>query len=210
MYKIDSSSKLKYMIGIDEVGRGPLAGPVCVAAFAIPISTYEEVMDQALKETDIPIRDSKQLTKLQRIKWYQYLKTKKKEGIFNYSISYMSSAKIDKIGISKCIEKALNRSLSSLGINPVECIVYLDGGLHAKSEYVNQLTVIKGDELYPVISFASIIAKVSRDKRMCNLIKKYPNHGFENNVGYGTKSHYEAIKEHGQTPIHRKSYIHHK
>ncbi|MDD3663122.1 MAG: ribonuclease HII, partial [Candidatus Pacebacteria bacterium] len=82
------------------------------------------------------------------------------------------------------------------------------GGLHAPKEFVNQETIIKGDETYPVISLASIIAKVSRDKVMENFAKKYPEYGFDKNAGYGTKAHYEAIKKSGLTPIHRKSYIH--
>ena len=86
--------------------------------------------------------------------------------------------------------------------------IFLDGGLHAPAEYINQETIIRGDELHPIISLASIIAKVSRDRVMNNYSKKYPEYGFDHHAGYGTKAHYEAIKKHGQTPIHRKTFIH--
>ena len=86
--------------------------------------------------------------------------------------------------------------------------IFLDGGLHAPVEYVNQETIIRGDELHPVISLASIVAKVSRDAIMTKYSKNYPEYGFEKHSGYGTKAHYEAIKKHGQTPIHRRSFIH--
>jgi ribonuclease HII len=85
--------------------------------------------------------------------------------------------------------------------------VYLDGGLHAPVEYIHQETIIRGDELHPVISMASIMAKVSRDRIMTKFALEYPEYGFENHSGYGTKAHYEAIKKHGQTPIHRKSFM---
>ena len=88
------------------------------------------------------------------------------------------------------------------------CKIFLDGGLHAPAEYVNQETIIRGDELHPVISLASIVAKVSRDAIMTKYSKNYPEYGFEKHSGYGTKAHYEAIKKYGQTPIHRKSFIH--
>jgi len=86
--------------------------------------------------------------------------------------------------------------------------IYLDGGLEAPVEYIHQETIIRGDELHPVISMASIMAKVSRDRIMTKFALEYPEYGFERHVGYGTKAHYEAIKKHGQTPIHRKSFIH--
>jgi ribonuclease HII len=85
--------------------------------------------------------------------------------------------------------------------------IYLDGGLKAPSEYKNQKTVIKGDELHPVISCASIVAKVSRDRLMDDYTKEYPEYGFENHAGYGTKAHYDAIKKHGVTVLHRKSFL---
>ena len=85
--------------------------------------------------------------------------------------------------------------------------IFLDGGLKAPEKYVNQQTIIKGDELHPIISCASIVAKVSRDKIMTNYAKEFPEYGFQNHMGYGTKAHYEAIKRHGLTVLHRKSFM---
>jgi len=198
----------KYIVGIDEVGRGPIAGPVCVVAFKLLSVDYQSLVENSKKELKTPLRDSKKLSKKQRDKWFEYLKVTKIEGLCDYSVSFVSSENIDKFGISKCIKKALSDSLKKLKMNPKEVKVLLDGGLHAPEEYINQETIIKGDELHPVISFASIVAKVSRDKVMFDYSKIYPQYGFDKHVGYGTKNHYEAIKKHGQTPIHRKTFIH--
>lgn len=219
----------KYIIGIDEVGRGPIAGPVAVCAFMLkhnyelPITNYELKLPK--------LKDSKKLSKKQRELWFNFLKEQKEKGNCDYAVSFVSSENIDKFGIAKCIQKALDTSLKKITsqeiffersrdvgggsgarpsqkVFPVSFKIFLDGGLHAPAEYINQETIIKGDELHPVISMASIIAKVSRDKIMTDYAKEYPEYGFEQHVGYGTKAHYEAIKKHGQTPIHRKTFIH--
>jgi ribonuclease HII len=220
--------QIKYIVGIDEVGRGPIAGPVAVCAFLIKDNS---ILDNQ-KEKKLPkLKDSKKLSKKQREVWFEYLKVAKAEGFCDYAVSFVSGENIDKFGIAKCIQKALNKSLSEItkqdnsnssrftqidlrhtatqNLNYLASYhIYLDGGLHAPKEYINQETIIKGDELHPVISCASIMAKVMRDRVMTKFAKEYPEYGFENHVGYGTKSHYDAIKKHGQTPIHRKSFIH--
>lgn len=200
---------IKYIIGIDEVGRGPIAGPVAVCAFMIKDNSFSTTpTDKKLPK----LKDSKKLTKRQRVTWFNYLKDNKEKGLCDFSVSFVSSENIDKFGISKCIQKALNKSLSNLVIScnlePRTCNLFLDGGLHAPVEYINQETIIKGDELHPIISMASIMAKVTRDRIMVNYAKEYPEYGFEKHSGYGTKAHYTAIKKHGQTPIHRKTFIH--
>lgn len=205
-----ASNAVKYIVGIDEVGRGPIAGPVCVAAFKLSLADYMSFVEKAKEEIKIPIRDSKKLNKKQREAWFEYLKVAKAEGLCDFSTSFVSSEMIDKFGISKCIKKALAESLNKLKVGPKEVKVLLDGGLHAPEEYINQETIIKGDELHPVISMASVVAKVSRDKVMFDYSKTYSQYGFDKHVGYGTKFHYEAIKKHGQTPIHRKTFIHTK
>lgn len=199
----------KYIIGIDEVGRGPIAGPVAVCAFLIK----DEKILENQKEKNLPkLKDSKKLSKKQREVWFEYLKGACAEGFCDYSVSFVSSENIDKFGIAKCIQKALDSSLLKLlktsGLEPRTCNLFLDGGLHAPIEYTNQETIIKGDELHPVISCASIMAKVMRDNVMTKYAKEYPEYGFDGHVGYGTKKHYDAIKKHGQTPIHRKTFIH--
>ncbi|MEI6660394.1 MAG: ribonuclease HII [bacterium] len=195
---------MKYIVGIDEVGRGPIAGPVAVCAFLC----HPDFFDKISPEDKLPkLKDSKKLSKIQRGKWFKYLKSKKDLGECDYCVSYVSADNIDKFGISKCIKKALNSSLAKVAQNPEEVSVYLDGGLKAGEEFMHQETIIKGDELHPVISCASIVAKVSRDKVMSKFSEEYPGYGFEKHSGYGTSAHYEAIKNHGVTPIHRKSFL---
>ncbi|MFA7000313.1 MAG: ribonuclease HII [Candidatus Paceibacterota bacterium] len=221
----------KYIIGIDEVGRGPLAGPVAVCAFLMKDGSFINGQFPTCQTCGkLPkLRDSKKLSKKQREEWFEYLKVAKTLGLCDYAVSFVSPENIDKFGIAKCIQKALNESLkkiTSSGIknsrvftpkgpyadenfqSPTSYKIFLDGGLHAPVEYVNQETIIRGDELHPVISLASIVAKVSRDRIMTKYAEQYPEYGFEKHVGYGTKAHYSAIKTHGQTPIHRKSFIH--
>lgn len=196
----------RYIVGIDEVGRGPLAGPVAVCAFLMRDESFLENQ----KDKKLPkLKDSKKLSKKQREEWFEYLKVAKTEGLCDFVVSFVSPENIDKFGIAKCIQKALNQSLEKVTSQDYSSFqIFLDGGLKAPVEYVNQQTIIRGDELHPVISLASIVAKVSRDRVMAEYGEKYPEYGFEKHSGYGTKAHYEAIKKHGQTPIHRKSFIH--
>ena len=195
------------IIGIDEVGRGPIAGPVAVSAFLCARQDLAEI----LKGIDLPIRDSKKLTKKQREKWFEYLKSEKEKGNCDFAVSIVSALQIDKFGIVPSIQKALNSSLFNLLktslLEPRNYNLMLDGGLKAPKEYVNQQTIIKGDELHPVISCASIIAKVTRDNLMAKYATEFPNYGFERHVGYGTRAHYLAIKTHGLTPLHRKTFL---
>jgi ribonuclease HII len=221
--------QMKYIVGIDEVGRGPIAGPVAVCAFLIKDDTF---LKNPTHKKLPKLKDSKKLTKKQRVTWFNYLKDQKEKGFCDYAVSFVSPENIDKFGIVKCIQKALNESLANVTSQNSTNFprftpegpytdknlqnsasfdsfqIFLDGGLHAPVEYINQETIIRGDEIYPVISMASIMAKVSRDRIMINYAKIYPEYGFESHVGYGTKSHYSAIKKHGQTTIHRKSFIH--
>ncbi len=192
---------MKYIIGIDEVGRGPIAGPVAVCAFKCHSTFFD------LISIDTPLRDSKKLTKKQRKKWFEYLSDEKKKGNCDFAVSMVSAEWIDKVGIVRAISKALNTSLLKIAKTPHEVHVYLDGGLKAPKEFTHQETIIKGDELYPVISCASIVAKVSRDHLMTLHAKKYPEYGFGNNMGYGTKAHYEVITKNGLTKIHRRTFL---
>ena len=201
--------KLLDIVGIDEVGRGPIAGPVAVCAFKLLITDYESLIKNAEAELGIKLKDSKKLTKKQREKWFEYLKTLKQTGNCDFAVSMVSAEWIDKVGIVRAIQKALDASLSKLNTNDklLAAKVILDGGLKAPKEFTNQETVIKGDELHPVISCASIIAKVTRDTLMTTYAKEYPEYGYEKHSGYGTKAHYEAIKKYGMTPLHRKSFL---
>lgn len=193
----------RYIVGIDEVGRGPIAGPVAVGAFICREDFFTTIT------IDTPLRDSKKLTKIQREKWFEYLKEEKKKGNCDFSVSLVSAFDIDKFGIVPCINKALNKSLRNIiNFQDLDLFsIYLDGGLKAPKEYINQETIVKGDELYPVISCASIMAKVSRDNLMDKYGKEFPVYGFEKHMGYGTKAHYDAIKKHGIIELHRKTYL---
>lgn len=188
---------VKYLIGIDEVGKGPLAGPVCTCSMIISKNFNMSVF--------CGVKDSKQLSAKKREEWFEKIKEFKKKGFVDYKISYVNNSEIDKIGISKSIQKAINKCLKN--INPKTCQVLLDGGLKAPKEFLNQKTIIKGDEKKKVISLASIVAKVSRDKLMCDLSKKYPRYGFDKHKGYGTVLHIKKIKKYGFCKIHRKTYL---
>lgn len=206
-----------FTIGIDEVGRGPLAGPVAVCAFGFCVrqdltQDFNIFIENAKTEHKLKLKDSKKLSAKQREKWLEVILDWQKQGICDFAISYVSNENIDKFGIAPCIKKALAESLKKLleknKLQPADCRVLLDGGLKAPDEYINQETFIKGDEDYPQISFASIVAKVSRDKIMANYAKKYPQYGLDTNMGYGSSAHMQALKTHGLTPIHRKTFIH--
>lgn len=198
-----------YIIGIDEVGRGPLAGPVTVAAVALSIKLKTKNLKLKTK-----LRDSKKLSHKQRERWFQYII---KESELPYATASVSPKIIDIINISKAANLAATRAFIKLTKNyklkTKSCNIFLDGGLYlnkqtlvASGYWLNPKTIIKGDEKIPSIALASIIAKVTRDRLMKKLHKKYPRYGFDKHKGYGTKQHIKTIKKHGRSPIHRKSF----
>ncbi len=190
-----------YRVGIDEVGRGPIAGPVAVCSFKCKSDFFDVI------SINTPLRDSKKLTKKQRETWFRFLNEEKRKGNCDFAVSLVSAEWIDKVGIVRSINKALESSLKKVVSNPTEVFVYLDGGLKAPQEFIFQETIIKGDELHPVISCASIIAKVSRDTLMTKYGEEYREYGFEKHMGYGTKAHYDALKKYGETVLHRKTFL---
>ncbi len=197
--------KPKYIIGIDEVGRGPLAGPVAVGAVLI----YAEHYRRVAKIFPV-IKDSKKLSAKKREEWFVKIREAEKAGLLVSAVSFVSSKSIDKKGIAPSIRKALAKALAivtSTKGHPLWNRVLLDGGLKAPAEYENQETIIKGDEKELVIALSSIVAKVTRDTRMIKLSKKFPEYGFEKHKGYGTYAHYNAIKKYGITPHHRKTFL---
>ncbi len=187
--------QVKWIVGIDEVGRGPLAGPVTVGAFAI-----QKDSDFAILEG---VRDSKKLSEKKREAWFQKLTVMEHA---KHAVVSVSSQNIDTTGIQSSIRLALKNALKGLQLDPNDCELFLDGGLHAPAEYKVQETVIRGDDTVPVISAASIVAKVTRDRLMVEYDKKYPEYGLAGHKGYGTKRHREVIATHGFTPIHRISF----
>ena len=191
-----------FVIGIDEVGRGPLAGPITVAAVAAMGST------KFLKN----IKDSKKLSRVKREEWNEKIR-----GKCMYAISSVGPVVIDRIGISRAAKIAVARCLNKLTtrytLNPARSAggayrfgVVLDGGLYAPKTYAHQETIIKGDERHPLIAAASIVAKVHRDASMRRLHKEFPLYGFDHHKGYGTAMHRRLLKMHGPCSIHRRSF----
>ncbi|MEK7589740.1 MAG: ribonuclease HII [Patescibacteria group bacterium] len=195
----------KYIIGIDEAGRGPLAGSVSVGAVLFSKEEYKKFKKES--EKTLTGRDSKKLSEKKREEWFKIIEVKKKAGVLNFSIGFSSAKVIDIYGIVYAINKAIEKIFSEFKMKSDECVVLLDGNLKAPKKFKNQKTIIKGDEKELIISLASIIAKVSRDRYIVNLSKKYPEYGFEKHKGYGTKVHYEMIEKHGICAIHRRTFL---
>jgi ribonuclease HII len=196
---------MKWVIGIDEVGRGPLAGPVCVCAVAIPETVYKKAVWRT--HNAISLTDSKKMTASGRKIWERHAKSLEASGTIRIGISMRSAAMIDRRGISACIRSCISSALQQLDLDPGDCAVLLDGGLKAPGVYKKQTAVIRGDSIHPIISLASVVAKVRRDKRMQVLHRTHSVYRWNENKGYGTLVHRKAIRIHGATLIHRKSFI---
>lgn len=192
----------EYIIGIDEVGRGSIAGPLCVGACLVR-SKNTSVFQRTLAH----IKDSKQLSPSKRAEWYQIVAGAAKEKECEWRTVFVSAKVIDKKGLSFCLRRAIARILQKLGAVPRACTVLLDGGIRAPRAFLFQQTIIKGDEKIPLIAAASIMAKVTRDRYMVRLAKRYPQYQFNSHKGYGTKKHYEALKRHGVCLVHRQSFL---
>lgn len=188
---------MKYLVGIDEAGRGPLAGPVAVGVVKI---TFD--FDWAL----IPgVNDSKKLSEKKREEIFNITKELVKQGFLEYSVKLVSAQSIDSKGIVPAIRRAIEAGIVELNLNPTECFIKLDGSLKAPVEF-EQETIIKGDSSEMVIGLASVMAKVTRDLYMNEIDAEFPQYGLAKHKGYGTKAHCEAIKEHGFSPFHRQSF----
>ncbi len=188
------------MLGVDEAGRGPLAGPVSVGIVAVA-----EGFDVA---KEFPgVADSKKLSEKKREALYTMLKARVAKGDARFAVEFESAATIDNEGIAVAVRRALARGVMSLAPDAALVKIQLDGSLRAPVEYAQE-TIIHGDSLIPLISLASIAAKVERDRLMCVLAEEYPQYGFEIHKGYGTRAHYEALGEYGLCAIHRRSFIH--
>ena len=186
---------MKWVIGIDEVGRGPLAGPVYVCAAAIPVNEYK-------KREWLGLNDSKKMSANAREQWFLGV-----ELPIRYEVASRTAKMIDRKGIAVCIRECITETLEKLALSPKDCTVLLDGGLKAPIQYKNQTTIIKGDSKEKIISLASVIAKVKRDHYMITLHKKYPRYTWNKNKGYGTLVHRAAIKKWGLTSFHRISFL---
>lgn len=195
-------AKILKLVGVDEVGRGPIAGPVCVGVF---ISSEKQIL-KIIKNAPCELRDSKKLTNIQREKWSNYLHECKKLRLCDFSINMQSNIVIDKHGIQHAIRKCVANGFSKLEID-VNSRVLCDAGLRPPDVYQNYVSIVKGDEREAVIAMASILAKVHRDQFMTKLGLKYPDYGFQSHMGYGTQVHYIALENKGILPVHRRSYL---
>ena len=192
MWEIESSlytEGYEMICGVDEAGRGPLAGPVCAAAVILP------------RGLEIPgLTDSKKLTDKKRRELFPVIK----EQALAYGIGLASHEEIDEINILQATYLAMERALAQLSIKPD--IALIDGN-RARDFGLPVRTVIKGDSLSANIAAASVLAKVTRDDLMLELAETYPQYGFAIHKGYGTKAHYDALREHGASAIHRKTFL---
>ena len=192
-------------VGIDEVGRGPLAGPVVAAAVWISTNAAIE-----LSRSNLVVRDSKKTTANQRKKVVEWIKSQQSESL-QFSIASVAAEKIDEINILRATLQAMEKSHKLLNTSFKNVLV--DGNQIPAIRNANVQAIAKGDSKVLSIALASIIAKEYRDNLMRELSLEYPFYGWETNVGYGTRKHLEAIFEHDITLYHRKTFIsdkHHK
>ena len=182
-------SGFSVVCGIDEAGRGPLAGPVFAAAVVLPIGL------------DIPgLNDSKKITEKKREELFDIIMEK----AVTYSVASASEKEIDEINILQATFLAMNRAFEGLALKPDMALI--DGNKKPCVDAVEE-TIVKGDAKSMSIAAASILAKVSRDRYMLEMAKLYPEYEFERHKGYGTKLHYEKIAEHGVSEIHRRTFL---
>lgn len=183
------SAGVRYIAGVDEVGRGPLAGPVVAAAVILP------------DDFDIPgVDDSKKLSEKKREELFELIT---KHAVC-YSIGIMDNYIIDRVNILEATKLAMKQALEKLETTPEYILI---DALTLKDVTIPQRGVIKGDSLSVSIAAASIVAKVTRDRMMEEYHQKYPQYGFDQNKGYGTKVHYEGIDCHGICELHRRSFL---
>ena len=182
-------SGIGVICGVDEAGRGPLAGPVCAAACILPRGLEIEGLN-----------DSKKLSEKRRDALYDVIKEK----AVSYGIAFATVEEIEELNILGATYLAMNRAIEQLLVTPD--LALIDGNRNAGIQ-VNSQPVVKGDSKCADIAAASILAKVTRDRYMLELDKEYPMYGFAKHKGYGTKDHYAAIREHGISPAHRPSFL---
>ena len=187
--QLELSEGLAPVCGVDEAGRGPLAGPVCAAAVILPEGLVIEGLN-----------DSKKLTARKREALYERIVSE----AVSYGIAFAEVEEIEQSDILSAALLAMNRAMAQL--DPQPALALIDGNT-TRSIAVNARSVIGGDGLCASIAAASVLAKVTRDRLMVSLAEKYPQYGFERHKGYGTRAHYAAIAEYGPCEIHRRSFL---
>ena len=184
------NSGFSCICGVDEAGRGPLAGPVCAAAVILPEGAVIEGLD-----------DSKKLTEKKREKLYDIIK----ETAAAYSVAYGTLEEIETVNILEATYLAMNRAIEGLNVKPDFALI--DGNRVPREIKIPCETIVKGDSKSMSIAAASVLAKVTRDRLMLEYDKKYPEYNFKKHKGYGTKEHTELIKQYGPCEIHRLSFL---
>ena len=184
------SSGFNVICGVDEAGRGPLAGPVCAAAVIMPTDTVIEGLD-----------DSKKLSEKKRERLYNEIIEKATA----YCVAYGTVEEIESVNILEATFIAMNRAIDGLKVKPDFAII--DGNRVPKGIKVPCATLVKGDSKSMSVAAASILAKVTRDRLMLTYDEKYPQYNFKKHKGYGTKEHTELLKQYGPSPIHRLSFL---
>ncbi len=183
------ASGAELLCGVDEAGRGPLAGPVCAAAVILP------------RGLEIPgLNDSKKLSEKKREALYDVIIS----SAAAYGIAFAEVEEIERLNILRATFLAMNRAIAQLSVKPA--LALIDGNRNTGIEMPSRC-IIKGDSRCADIAAASILAKVTRDRYMIKMAEVYPQYGFERHKGYGTRQHYAALREHGASPIHRMSFL---
>jgi len=197
----------EYIVGVDEAGRGPLAGPLVFGVSCIPKKTSTRIFKHLKKEG---LFDSKQVKEKDREKIYEILKQLKKSGEINWTSTFISADIISTKGLSFAIQLAISKSLKKLSTtnNESKIILEMDGSLRIpEANWKKASVIIKGDTIKPSIMIASIIAKVERDRYMKKIASKYSHYQFEIHKGYGTLKHRETIRKHGLSKEHRVGWF---
>ncbi|MFT5905204.1 MAG: ribonuclease HII [Cryomorphaceae bacterium] len=187
--KRGDAASFSHIVGIDEAGRGPLAGPVSAAAVMLPKGYRHDLLD-----------DSKKLSEKKRELIYEDLIGDKR---ILWAHSFVEPEEIDRINVLKATHVAMARAAAQLNIAPIYCLI---DGLPVPNFPFPSEGIVKGDGKSLSIAAASIIAKVTRDRKMLDYAEEFPEYGFERHKGYGTKFHLEALQQHGPTKIHRRSF----
>lgn len=188
--KLQTEDGYSYIVGVDEAGRGPGAGPVVACALHLPQKDAERFSGR--------VKDSKKMTRKQRVQMYAALVTS-----FDYGVGIVDNHTIDKINILEATKLAIKNAIDQL---PKAEFVLIDGNMKFNDINLPYRSVVKGDSLSLSIAAASIVAKETRDRIMEEYHEEYPMYGWDSNKGYLSKKHVEAIKEHGTTPYHRMSF----
>jgi ribonuclease HII len=220
----------RFIIGIDEVGRGPLLGPVAVGLCAIEEGEYERLKQEELFWEG---KDSKLLTKKRRLESFAVMNKLKNEGKINFGVFFESNKVIDEFGIIVALQRAIKKGLANFCgqepeavdqiegdcselsgpdkvkplIRPENCRVLLDGGLRAPKAFLDQITIVRGDQSELIISLASIAAKVTRDALLTDWAKKIEHYDLAENKGYGTARHLADLKSYGPCALHRRTFL---